>query len=958
MKVIERYKLVDLAIELKKVIKQRKDNFKPITIVIPNSKLQQWFNAYWLKTESDILMNIKYVIIDDLLMNILNSDKHYRIIKKDILKSLIMKFLSEKKDIIELSQNIKEYCYMDDGNINDIKIYDLANQLSDLYFEYEQDFVEMNGWQKNLYEMVMEYASNYNLSTLGYMFSTCKNIKKLDNELYFFGFTNYTKLQSKIIQKYACSFDVTMMTLIHNDNFEAKYSITGAPSKLREIEDVHSKICTLLKDSTVKYSDFLILAPEISAYEGIIPRVFNQNNVDFPNIPFSINDIKRVVTNVSNGISKLFEIINKKFYTRLDFFNLINNEDIKKARSISDEDIANWSESLIKKTVYRNGEHRDDWQYAKMRLLCSKIAEINDIDNNILEINNNSYIPFTTIAFDDESIVKFIKIVDDLSSLITMFNQIVNINKDNLISLKYELDKWFSIKDKNGFETNGYYLSIINILESWTKMNISDNSIPINALFYTLLDGSKVTNFSREDYFTRGITFSDFDLNAILSAKYVFFLNCGSKEFPKIRTKSELDLRNYDISNIEQIQKSFISQYQNSEEHLFISYINKDLKTDEDLYPSSLVYTLKTILNVEINNISIDENRSWDKLFTQREYKNKNYYLGLLSSKNNFSNNEQEILVSEKQKRISVRNIANFLEEPLMYKTKRLFGRSDTLEDEINEEFEPFLLDNLTSSSLINNICVDILANKYNFSDQILELLKERYNLEHKLPNINPIINDSIFLDIINECKKIIENVEKVTLGNYDLKRLDNLKFKNSLGEEWELTCDKEVCVSVDGLTRTYLELKKNIDKFKDNEYRFLFLYAYSLMDVCNKPEQEYTIILNKGVAIQFNITPSEAKLILIEIYELMNDYTDNVYLPFKKINNSKITTLYSLIDDLKQENNSPWSYFDDKKLFDYETQLGYTQDNFESKYNEKKKKLSDLVKFITLTKREDESNE
>ncbi len=960
MSQFKEYELTKLGEKLKAAILQRTDIFNPITVVVPSLKIQQWFKTYWLKTESNILMNVNFVSIDQALLSIVECEKPYRLMKRETFKSLIIKFLSKNSDSMSLPINIKSYFIKEDNSIDSIKIYDLANQLSKLYLEYEKDQLDIIGWQKELYELVLTEASNYGLSTISYMFNKTKKTKIKNDELYFFGFINFTKLQEKIIKDYASHSKVTILLLEQNKKYCKEYSVIAAPSKLREIEAVHSEICKLLKDPDVKYSDFLVLAPDISDYEGVIPRVFNQDNIDFPSIPFAINDKKRVETNVSSGLKKLIEIINKKFYTRYDFFNLINNLDIKTSRGIIDEDLVNWLESIVEMKAYRNSEDCDDWTYVRQRVLCSKISGINDIDNNIVELKDDNYIPFSTIAFDDESIIRFVKVVDDLKSWIDVINEIEVINQENIQLIRNELDKWFSIKDSNGFETNNYYKSIINVLDSWHDMEISKDIVPLNTLFYMLIDASITTEFKREEYFTRGITFADFDIDAILSTKYVFFLNASSKEFPRPVIKSELDLRNYDISNKENIENAFLIQYQNANEKFIISYVNKDLKTDEDFFKSSLIHNLNSRLGIddEIDDkISLDEKRPWSDLFTKREYKNKLYYLGLLSNNDDYIDAKIEIKENEKRKRVKVKEIADFLEEPLMFKAKYLFGRNDTLEDDIKDEYEPFELSRLESAILVPKICIDVLKNKTPLDVKKKEALKQRFNLEHKLPNINKTIQDATFNRILIECESIIDGINKFTSYNPNVIRLDDIKVKGEI--DFEITCNKEICLQVEGLNRAYIEIKEGLKKYEKNEHKFLFLYAFALADVSRLPEDTYKVVLKKGVEVMFDIKPSEASEILCEIYKLMHDYSDNECLPFIYYN-KEINDLNDLINKIKSPNESPWTYFDDKNMFNYETQLGYTVDNFVEKYEAKKIEIAKLIKFFELNtnKSEVENNE
>ena len=950
--VIEALKLNELADNLIGFIKNRTNIFSTLQIICPNMKMQQWFKSYWLKTQDDILMNVEFLIIDEALLKLIDTDKPYRLLKRDTLKSFIIKHLSIKNDELVFPSKINSYLYNKDGSINSIKIYDLANELSKLFLDYEKDQVEIIGWERKLYELVLKDASSNNLATLDYVYKNKKGIKTLKEELYFFGFNNFSSLQQSIIDCYANNADVTMMLLKQDEEYKQEYVLTSAPSKLREVESVHTKICSLLKDTDNKYSDFLVLANDISAYEGVIPRVFNQDNVNFPNIPYVINDRKLVDTNVSVGLKKLFEIYNKKYYTRLDFFELINNKDIQEARGITDSDVDNFSKSIVAMNVYRKNDNSDDWDYAKKRVLLSKISGINDVDNNIVELKDNDYLPYSNISFDNASIVKFVKLIDDLSSWQKLLSEIKYINNENLLLVKEELNKWFSIKDLSGFETNKYYKNVLDVFNFWYTMNISNNSIPLNTLFYMLFDASTVMQVNKGDYFTRGITFADFDVDSILSAKYVFFLNASSNELPRLKVKSELDLRNYDITEKEKMENAFFIQYQNAFK-FYISYVDKDLKTDEDFFKSSFVIDLEKRLKVDEEKISLDETRSWEELYTKREYKNKDYYLTLLSYQEELIEKEETINKYELLKKIKVKDMADFLEEPLKYKASILFGKSDELDENMKDEYEPLELDALTSSILSKKIMVDLLTNKKEaLSEKHVEELKNRFNLEHKLPNINNVINEESFTSTYSKAVEVYKYVNDITNGNYEIVTIPDVIIN-----EWVLTNNQEVCRYVDNTTRTYIQMKKLIDK-TDAYKEYLFLYVISLMDVITLPENTYEIKLSRKMSVSYEITPSEARQILIDIYELMNDYEEIVYLPITIFYKDKIKTLDALIENLLMQNGSPWGYFDDKKMFDYEKQLGYTNENFYEKYKKLRNKRIKLIKYLKEIQEESEVNE
>ena len=562
-------------------------------------------------------MNVNFINIDEALVKFINSNNSCTLINKQELKMLIFKNLSIKNNV-ELPEHIYSYLYIN-GDIDPIKMYDLSNKLAELFLEYEEDQIEINGWQKELYEIVLNDSLNYHLTTLDYLYKNKINIEENDNAIYFFGFISFNNLQEKIIEEYAKKSNVIIYMLDEEGATYKDYTVVSAASKIRELEFVHSKISELLKEPSNSYSDFLVLAPNINAYENLIPRVFSQDNVDFPNIPYIINDIKRKDNDFIIGLKKFFEIHKKGFYTRLDFFELINNEDIRKARNITHDDIEAWINAILSMNVFRNSVTLDDWNYAKKRVLLSKIVNINNLGNNIVELADNQYLPYSSISLNDESIVKFVKFIDDMESFCNLLNRIEFINNENILEVKIKLEKWFSIKDFNDIETNKNFKKAMNIIYNWIHMNISNNNIRKESLFYLLFDECKDIEHKSNDYFVKGITFTNFDMDVVMQAKYIFFLNLGAKELPTKMNKSEIDIRDYDISKNKIEERAFNLQCLNASKKLYISHLNKDLKTDEDLYPSSFVINLEGKTNM--NGCQLVEEEKEEIIVIKRSHK-------------------------------------------------------------------------------------------------------------------------------------------------------------------------------------------------------------------------------------------------------------------------------------------------------------------------------------------------
>ena len=131
---MEKFKLNLLGNELINIIKQRTNVFNQITIVVPNNKIEQWFKAYWLKHENNVLMNVVFKRIDNALKDLVDCDRYFELIRLDQLKTLIMKHLPNILDL--LPDEVKDYIYVE-GEFHHIKLYDLSNKLAALFIEYE-----------------------------------------------------------------------------------------------------------------------------------------------------------------------------------------------------------------------------------------------------------------------------------------------------------------------------------------------------------------------------------------------------------------------------------------------------------------------------------------------------------------------------------------------------------------------------------------------------------------------------------------------------------------------------------------------------------------------------------------------------------------------------------------------------------------------------------------------------
>ena len=923
------------------------DFFKTKIVIVPSKKMESFLKAYYLKNKDTVLMNVNIINKRNGLFNLF--DTNYSLANNHQIKSIIIKYLNSNLSALDIE--FKEYLN-DSHNLQGIKLFDLANSLTKTFM----DFVEENNIKKyqDIYQYVIELLHNNHLTTLYDLFNHSEF--KSNDEIYLFGFMNFTNLEIAILNKYQKVHYYLLDK--EEDKKSIDLNIIKAPNKLREIEYLHSKICNiLLEDKNVTYSDFLVIGTNIIEYENEIARVFNQHEDEYPNIPYYINASKQKNNSVLNALETIKKIINKGFFTRLDFDHLINNWVIQQSRNITLNDIDNWRNAVIDMNVYREG----DFEYAKMRLLASKICD--NKDDNILLINDLEFVPYDRIGLDDESIVRFCSLIDDLNALINyLLKDIKSI--DDLINIKELLDKLLSIKDYNNQETNGYYKKVSQIIDFWIKNEIIN--IPSNVFIDTIIDASQRVGFNKGELFSSGISFTEFESSVILPTKYLFIINASSKNLPIKKFQNPLNIK--DI-NYNEEQKAFDLYCQNAEK-VFISYCFRDLKTDEEFFLSNFVKELKAdtiddILKKEkefnekyINKISIDEDRPWTEIFTKREEKNKNYKLKLLDDKKMEDDEINSINLSENNKDnvVNVSSLGKFLEEPFMHKALKLFGSDSEIDELIEDEYEPVELSGLG----FYNAYIEILENIINVNNDLIDEKIEEAKKKIILKKAVPMIDEQTTIDELERAAVVAKEIrEKLENPNASIMPQTNLFLKyqdNGKENEWCLNLNSLIIKTINDDRIFYEPAKEKISN-KD----FLTMYVASLMDVARMNTEDLIKIelpipkdgqpINKNIV--FEINSASAISFLNEIYKEYINFENIKFMPFKYQDKSSYKKIQS-IGDLVYKAKDDWNYFDQKDLINTFSEIGYSYDDFQNEFVMERNRIRKLFVFM----KEDEQDE
>ena len=773
-------------------------------------------------------------------------------------------------------------------------------------------------------------------------------------------------------------------------------SLTAAPTRLREIEAVHSKICKLLaQNDGTQLGDILVVAPQIQDYKTAIEQVFDQTDqfaADsvFPYLPYTIADFSGERSLTAEALSILFGILKKGYLSRSDVFALLHNYLVQTVRGITDEEVSNWADWAASLNIYRDREDHEEWQKAKNRLLLARLT------TDLVETNDRQLLPFESITTaDSTSLYKFIQLIDELEEWST-YSAKEKLTISDIDQMEVLLKNWLLTGDNTPNDLYNESLVFQNVVEEIERQRLTANpDVFADCFANALFDRSAAVSLHSANILTRGVTFANFESNRVLSAKYVFFMGLSSKGFPGVDADNVLDLRKLndnrqpgDESIPLKNKNAFLCQLMAAREGLFISYVNKNLQKDEDYFMSSVlkdlfetIYPFNKKLKKQIyeNQINIDEDRLWNELYTQREFRNKKNYIKLQESENETvsaqqngtppasspttpsaetSSNQQN--ASALPDRITIGQMKYYLQEPFVFMVNQKLNNNFDEEEKEQLEFEPLSLNGKVSSEIRKAYIQSSLKNENTITKEEIVF---NLNILNALPD--DFFGEKATEIVLENSKAILERIKAEGAITESLVFNENkmLLIKQLPGitpKDW--TISGELAWYNKNFTET-----KNIYTLELSNYENVLTgYLTSLILLASQPETDSSLYsislnvvgLNEGKpslkSHKYSATPELARTVLNKIYNAMfishfeksapiklvqNDFKNNIddQLSFQVFKNKLITSY----------GNGEWQYFSKRKLFDLDKDIGYTYENFKEEWQASKAHQAELIQYI-----------
>lgn len=804
-----------------------------------------------------------------------------------------------------------------------------------------------------------------------------------------------------------------------DDGSDRSLTLTGAPTKIREMEILHSRICKLMQKGA-HVSDILVVSPNLDDYRTAICQAFDQNERgNGLHVPFSIVDSPAKSSLVGSALSAIFDILNRGSINRPDFFALVKNPVVMATRHIGESDVdafVSWVEEI---NIYRDRNvvdgdstrFKEDWKNGIRRLLLGRFTTcyVQYDEDNELQPH------FDIASANSRLLCKFIDIIDDLETILAYKKQNEGIPESKLDEFAEFLSNFLAMQNPTD-NLAGENVIYQDVLKSFDNLRCQYyagvDTITWECLEATLRGTAECSAYSCGSLFVNGVTFTKFIPNRIVPVKHLFFIGADSGSFPGAKPSGMMDLRRTtfpwpgDDSPVAKRRYAFLSQFMSTSESFSISYVSKNIVKDEELYPTSIVNDIRSFFKNAIRQtvtshgenfeewkkrgenkdalknvwpeiaVSLDEDRPYSELFTEREIRNKK----LLSKEKpsmpgpkmdgENANNE-----STGPDRVSITQLKNFLSDPFQFRISQMMQQNNVDEDDVEPEsvlYEPVDFNHLGYTSLVNKM---VAAEISNDAKKELEEFERGLKLKGVFPDGE---YEAKLKDIANKrCANIIAQMEKDRdAGETRSPRLDseNWTYREKIDELRLVSNDQEFLLTgtfnfrnadnLASLTSSKIRSEGNVRKgtkvFFFKKSKFLSNYLCALALIAQKGGNDAATV-NLGIyssndpsapsgKATVKATPAEARSTLQKIYRLAYQERYSKCVPVDFLDEKDpLTDFYKFCDKLEEE-HGPWTYFGKRHLFDKKRDIGFTPgDTFADEWKKAAEQQNELLKHLEI---------
>ena len=394
---------------------------------------------------------------------------------------------------------------------------------------------------------------------------------------------------------------------------DASLQVVGVPGIRREVEMVYNAILGSVwkpKDSGLRpwpdctFSDIAVLVPDMATYRPVIEAVFDARG----EVPYGLIDT--TASEDSKFLAGFLALADmaRRGLTRETLFAVLDNPCVQKALGFSVADVANWRDLTAALGAFdgfedRDGESKFNWDWALSRLRLARVADElqvagePDAELPLLGEGGNGALQFSEIvellyrkvgaAFGDGTSRRLLQCAVEFSDGTRW--------KPNWAHVFTKLmNDFLAVPDDNPLEDN-VQRQIVQTLNSLTTLPGAQDSEIVLAAVEQFVGGIACR---RGGYLTHGVTIAGLQPMRPVPFKQVFVLGLGANGFPGRTSSTTLDVRGAgwrlgDTSTPKVNRYLFLETVMSARDRLALSYQNRDIEKDAELFSSGIVRELE-----------------------------------------------------------------------------------------------------------------------------------------------------------------------------------------------------------------------------------------------------------------------------------------------------------------------------------------------------------------------------
>lgn len=401
---------------------------------------------------------------------------------------------------------------------------------------------------------------------------------------------------------------------------DASIQIVGAPGVRREVEMVYNAILgSVCKPDGVNgrrpwpdcsFSDIAVLVPDMKTYRPVIEAVFKARG----EVPYGLVDTTASEeSQLLRGFLALIEL-GRKGLGRARLFDVLENPCVQRALGFSREDVVEWRALTEKIGAFDNWEHDEargwfDWSSALRRVRLARVADdVKQVDGDSLPLvkeGGDTALKFSEVVellyrdlkatlFCDDGKTRRLPCMASLAQdgrrgdcwaerLGRIVKEYLAVEKDDALEGRIRqavLGALYSLGDVPGRQTFEFAVAAVEEFVG---------TVPCR----------------KGGYLTSGVTIAGLMPMRPVPFKQVYMLGMGAGGFPGRTSSSTLDVRGSgwrlgDVSMPNMNRFLFLETLMAVQNRFVISYPNRDIEKDAELFPSGLVRAVETFLGEHV----------------------------------------------------------------------------------------------------------------------------------------------------------------------------------------------------------------------------------------------------------------------------------------------------------------------------------------------------------------------